>query len=98
MLFCLCGFHATVAYSSLGLINMLYAVSLTLGVAGRRVRFRRPSVLAHCNVVVCMRCREYDVINANRKGQTLRVRRRSDQGFLMRSTLAFVGNHACSCI
>ena len=25
MLFCLCGFHATVAYSSLGLINMLYA-------------------------------------------------------------------------
>ena len=31
MLFCLCGFHATVAYSSLGLINMLYAVSLTLG-------------------------------------------------------------------
>ena len=29
MLFCLCGFHATVAYSSLGLINMFYAVSLT---------------------------------------------------------------------
>ena len=35
MLFCLCGFHATVAYSSLGLINMLYAVSFTLGVAAR---------------------------------------------------------------
>ena len=51
MLFCLCGFHATVAYSSLGLINMLYAVSLTLGVAGWRVRFRRPRVLAHCDVV-----------------------------------------------
>ena len=29
MLFCLCGFHATVAYSSLGLIDMLYTVSLT---------------------------------------------------------------------
>ena len=55
MLFCLCGFHATVAYSSLGLINMLYAVSLTLGVAGWRMRFRRPSVLAHCAVVcVCV--------------------------------------------
>ena len=38
MLFCLYGFHATVAYSSLGLINMLYAVSLPLGVAGWRVR------------------------------------------------------------
>ena len=44
MLFCLCGFHATGAYSSLGLINMLYAVSLTLCVAGWRVRFRKPSV------------------------------------------------------
>ena len=54
MLFCLGGFHATVAYSSLSLINMLYAFSLTLGVAGWRVRFRRPSVLAHCDVVVCM--------------------------------------------
>ena len=59
MLFCLCGFHATVAYSSLGHINMLYAVSLTLGVAGWRVRFRRLSVLAHCDVVVCM-CFDYD--------------------------------------
>ena len=54
MLFCLCGFHATVAYSSLSLINMLYAVSLTLSVAGWRVLFRRPSVLAHSDVVVCM--------------------------------------------
>ena len=54
MLFYLCGFHATVAYSSLGRINMLYAVSWTLGVARWRMRFRRPSVLAHCDVVVCM--------------------------------------------
>ena len=46
MLFCLCWFHATVVYSSLGLITMLYALSLTLGVAGWRIRFRRPSVLA----------------------------------------------------
>ena len=59
MLFCLCGFHATVAYSSLGLINMLYAVSLTLCVAWWRVRFRRPSVLAHCALVVCM-CFDHD--------------------------------------
>ena len=54
MLFRLYGFHATVEYSSLGLISMLYAVSLTLGVAGWRVHFRRPNVLAHCDVVVCM--------------------------------------------
>ena len=55
MLFCLSGFHATVAYSSLGLINMLYAVSLTLCVAGWRVRFTRPSVLTYCDVMVCTR-------------------------------------------
>ena len=33
---------------------LLYAVSLTLGVARWRVRFSRPSVLAHCDVVACM--------------------------------------------
>ena len=38
---------------------MLYAVSLTLGVAGWRVRFRRPSVLAHCAAVVCV-CFDHD--------------------------------------
>ena len=52
MLFCLFGFHATVAYSSLGLINMLYAVSLTLGVAGWRVRFRCSGTLCCSGVYV----------------------------------------------
>ena len=52
MLLCLCGFHATVVYSSLGL---LYAVSLTLGVAGWRVHFRRTgsSTLGCGAVYVC---------------------------------------------
>ena len=59
MLFRFYGFHATVAYSSLGLNNMMYPISLTLGVAGWRVRFRRPSVLAHCDIVVCM-CFDHD--------------------------------------
>ena len=59
MMFCLCGFHATVTYSSLGLINMLYAVCLTLGDAGWRVRFRKPSVLAHCAAVLCI-CFDHD--------------------------------------
>ena len=59
MLFCLCGFHATVAYSSVCLNNMLYAVSLTLGVAVWRVRFRKPNVVAHCAIVVCM-CFDHD--------------------------------------
>ena len=58
MLNCLCGFHATVAYSSLGLTCcMLFLLSPC--VAGWRVRFRRPSVLAHCAVVVCM-CFDHD--------------------------------------
>ena len=43
----------------LDFINMLYAVSLTSGVARWRVRFGRPSVLAHCDVVVCM-CFDHD--------------------------------------
>ena len=38
---------------------VLYAVSLILGVAGWRVRFSRPSVPAHCDIVVCM-CFDHD--------------------------------------
>ena len=59
MLFCLCGFHMLQLHIQDWVLLTCCMLSLTLGVAGWRVRFRRPSVLADCDVVVCM-CFDHD--------------------------------------
>ena len=50
---CIChGFPAILLYSSVYLTNILWTVSLTLGVARWRVNLRRQSLLAHCDGMV----------------------------------------------